>query len=74
MQITLFEKLLILHSRARGNPVPPLAGLKKAWIPASLENTPNISPPLAGGDEGEGERKLFTPTLSLPHQRGRGIN
>jgi hypothetical protein len=44
------------------------------WIPASLENTPNTSLPLAGGDEGEGEEKLFTPTLSLSHRRGRGIN
>ncbi len=42
------------------------------WIPASLENTPNISLPLAGGDEGEGEQKLLTPTLSLPHRKGEG--
>jgi hypothetical protein len=29
-----------------------------------------------GGDEGEGDQKVFiqsTPTLSVPHQRGRGI-
>ena len=30
-----------------------------------------ISPPLMGGDEGEGENKFkFTPTLTLPHQGG----
>jgi hypothetical protein len=27
---------------------------------------------LVGGDGEEGEVKLFTPTLTLPHQRGRG--
>jgi hypothetical protein len=36
-----------------------------------------ISPPLVGGDKGEGEEDepyLFTPTPTLPHERGRGID
>jgi hypothetical protein len=43
--------------------------------------TPKTSPPLAGGDEGEGKAKSFSPPpplpavgrCSLPRQRGREI-
>jgi len=39
--------------------------------PAASCRVSNISPPLMGGDEGEGENKFKnTPTLTLPHQWG----
>ena len=35
--------------------------------------TPKISPPLVGGDEGEGDKEFVsTPTLTLPHRKGGG--
>jgi predicted nucleotide-binding protein (sugar kinase/HSP70/actin superfamily) len=41
--------------------------------PSKENKSKQISPPLAGGDDGEGELYLSTPTLTLPHRRGRGI-
>ena len=39
--------------------------------PAASCEVSTISPPLTGGDEGEGEMKnKITPTLTLPHQWG----
>jgi len=38
-------------------------------------NPPKTSPPLAGGDEGEGPKFfLSTPTFILPHRRGRRLS
>jgi hypothetical protein len=38
-------------------------------------NAPKISPPLAGGDKGEGEPRILfsTPALALSRRRGREI-
>jgi len=39
--------------------------------PADSCSLSKLSPPLTGGDEGEGEKSYkFTPTLTLPHQGG----
>ena len=39
---------------------------------AAICSVSELSPPLMGGDEGEGEKSyMFTPTLTLPHQGGR---
>jgi len=37
-----------------------------------VENNLKISPPLAGGDKGEGDLNPFTPALALHPSRGRG--
>jgi hypothetical protein len=39
--------------------------------PARKLQISKLSPPLMGGDKGEGEKShMFTPTLTLPHQGG----
>jgi hypothetical protein len=35
---------------------------------------PYFSPPLAGGDEGEGDKFFLTPTLYPPPSRGRVLD
>jgi len=48
----------------------------KSFLPTFDRTPPEVSPPSVGGDEGEGDPNVFiqsTPTLSLPHRRGRGI-
>jgi len=40
-------------------------------LPTASCRVSELSPPLRGGDEGEGEKShMSTPTLTLPHQGG----